>query len=324
MSRALSECASTRVFFELVRPFRMNRSETLSVVVALAAVTAAVAGWRVYHAKPPERPISPTAKLPLPPVPAPDAPRVRETLFAELQPVLLKNCVVKRFGESHDGGYLLCANLLGGVRSGYSYGISGYDGWGCDVSRTLRVPVHQYDCFNLQEPVCAGGRTTFHGECVAGERSTDAGGRVFETPEHQFARNGDATNHLVMKIDVEGAEWDTFLKTPDSVVERIDQLAVEFHGVDKPRYIEAVKKLKRIFYVANLHFNNYSCSTRLAPFPAWAYEVLFVNKQLGIPDTSGKRPVLDAANAPNNPERPDCQAVDASAGRPNGGGAPTQ
>jgi hypothetical protein len=45
---------------------------------------------------------------------------------------------------------------------------------------------------------------------------------------------------------------DTFLKTPDSVLERIDQLAVEFHGADKPHYLDVVKKLKRIFYIANL------------------------------------------------------------------------
>jgi hypothetical protein len=174
------------------------------------------------------------------------------------------------------------------------------------------VPVHQYDCFNLQAPVCKGGKTTFHGECVAGERSTDSAGRLFETPEQQFAKNGDDARHLVMKIDVEGAEWNTFLKTPDSVLERIDQLAVEFHGADKPHYLDVVKKLKRIFYIANLHFNNYSCSSRMPPFPAWAYEVLFVNKTLGLADPSGKRPVFSRANAPNNPEIADCQTPDAS------------
>jgi len=299
----------------------MNRSGTWSVVIVFAALAAAVTGWRLDHAKAPQQPIAASAGHPLPPVPTPDAPHARQALFAELQPILLKNCAIKRFGEANDGGYLLCANLLKDVGSGYSYGISGYDGWGCDVSRTLHVPVHQYDCFNLQEPACKGGRTTFHGECVAGERSTDGAGRVFETPEHQFARNGDATRHLVIKIDVEGAEWDTFLKTSDPVLERIDQLAVEFHGVDKPRYLDAVKKLKRFFYVANLHFNNYSCSTGLSPFPAWAYEVLFVNKRVGIPDTSAARSVFHAANAPNNPGHPDCQIAEGSS-EPRNPGAP--
>src|SRR5262245_3294462 len=292
----------------------MNRLGIWSVTVALAVVAAAVAGWRLYHAEPSKPPSVLHEKRPLPALSTTDAARVRESLFAELQPVALTNCVVRRFGEPHDGGYLLCANLLKGAQAGYSYGISGYDGWGCEISRKLKIQVHQYDCFNLQEPVCKGGKTTFHRECVAGEPSTDDAGRLFETPEHQFARNGDAGNHVVMKIDVEGAEWDTFLKVPESVFGRIDQLAVEFHGVEKPKYVEVVRKLKRSFYIANLHFNNYSCSTRISPFPAWAYEVLFVNKNLGIPDPTVEHPMLHAANAPNNPDVADCQAPDASAG----------
>src|SRR5689334_11310564 len=78
----------------------------------------------------------------------------RQALLEQLQPVALANCDLKRFGEANDGGYLLCANLLKDVQSAYSYGISGYDGWGCDISRQLNVKVHEYDCFNLQAPVC--------------------------------------------------------------------------------------------------------------------------------------------------------------------------
>ena len=291
----------------------MKRSPIWLLVVALAAVVAALAGWRLHHVRPRERPTVVEAKPPLP-SPAPNPAVIRTALFDELQPIRLTNCQLKRFGEKHDGGYLLCANLLKGVESGYSYGISGYDGWGCEISRTLKIQVHEYDCFNLEEPVCKGGKTTFHEECVAGEPRTDDAGRRFETPEHQFAKNGDSARHVVMKIDVEGAEWDTFAKTPDPVLERIDQLAVEFHGVSKPYYAETMLRLKRFFYIANLHFNNYSCDVRIAPFPAWAYEVLFVNKRLGVPDPSGKPPVSQAANAPNDPDRSDCQAVVASPG----------
>ena len=74
--------------------------------------------------------------------PEPGSPR--ELLFSDLQPSWLANCTLKRYGEARDGGYLLCANLLGSARAGYSYGINGYDGWGCDVSRELGVVVHQY------------------------------------------------------------------------------------------------------------------------------------------------------------------------------------
>lgn len=51
----------------------------------------------------------------------------RQALFDLLRPVALSNCELERFGEANDGGYLMCGNLLGGVQSGYSYGIAGYD-----------------------------------------------------------------------------------------------------------------------------------------------------------------------------------------------------
>lgn len=232
----------------------------------------------------------------------------RHALLEELQPVALANCDLQRFGESNDGGYLLCANLLKEVQAGYSYGISGYDGWGCAISRQLKVSVHEYDCFDVRQPVCDGGALMFHAECVAGQQSKDAEGRVFDTPEAQIGRNGDGGRHLVIKIDVEGAEWDVFLKTPQPVLDQIDQLAVEFHGVNTARARLVLAKLKQTFYIANLHFNNYSCAANVRPFPAWAYEVLLVNKRLGIVDI-GKRVTLNAANAPNNPAVPDCQSV---------------
>jgi len=37
---------------------------------------------------------------------------LREIILAELQPVALKNCTLKRFGSANDGGYLMCENLI--------------------------------------------------------------------------------------------------------------------------------------------------------------------------------------------------------------------
>ncbi len=108
-------------------------------------------------------------------------------------------------------------------------------------------------------------------------------------------------------MDVEGAEWDTFLRAPDALLDRIDQLSVEFHGASDERFIAAVLKLKRFFYVANLHFNNYSCQDGLAPFPAWAYEVLFVSRRLGVPAAPGTAGDPHQLDAPNNPQLADCQ-----------------
>jgi hypothetical protein len=230
---------------------------------------------------------------------------VRRQLFDELRPVALTTCRLERFGEPNDGGYLVCGNLLGDVKAGYSYGIAGYDQWGCDVATNLRVPVHEYDCFNTTVPQCPGGTTIFHAECVANAGKVEDG-RPFDSIASQLARNGDGAHRLVVKIDVEGAEWASLHATPDDVLSRIDQLSVEFHGVRDESYLAVVRRLKRFFHVAHIHFNNFSCETGLDPFPSWAYEVLFVNRRLDRIDPSRAAGGLHPLDAPNNPALPDC------------------
>ena len=270
----------------------MSRTTGWALLAILASVVAALV-LLVQRA----RPVA--AALPETPF------HVRRLLLKEIQPIALSNCELERFGEANDGGYLLCGNLLSNVRSGYSYGISGYDGWGCAVSTKLIVPVHQYDCFNLTRPVCAGGDTTFHGECI-GPTTTVEEGRPFDTLANQIEKNGDRGKRLVVKMDVEGAEWDSFIEAPQAVLQRIDQLVVEFHGSDRPRFLTAMRKLKQLFYVAHLHWNNYGCAADQNPFPSWAYEVLLVNKRIGVPDPSRTPALPHRLDAPNDANRAEC------------------
>ena len=121
--------------------------------------------------------------------------RVRQQLFAELQPVGVPNCDLERVGERHDGGYLICRNLLTSVHAGYSYGTAGYD------------------------------------------------------------------------------------------------------------------RLKETFVVAHLHFNNFGCREDLAPFPSDAYEVLLFNRRVAGAVSSGAAARPSHLDAPNDPQRPDCQHV---------------
>jgi hypothetical protein len=246
------------------------------------------------------------AEIQVPEEVVPPVEDIRRALFDLLQPVALANCDLQRFGEANDGGYLMCGNLLGDVQAGYSYGISGYDQWGCDVSTKLGVRVHQYDCFDTRQPACPGGDTIFHAECIADSTHVQDG-RPFDTFQNQFARNGDAGKRLVLKIDVEGAEWDAFLHAPEEILEQFDQIAVEFHWTDEHKYVKVVERLTQRFHVAHLHFNNFSCVGHLTPFPGWAYEVLFVNKRIGVVDPSRRAGGPHPQDAPNNPAAPDCQ-----------------
>jgi hypothetical protein len=233
---------------------------------------------------------------------------IREALLQEIQPVALKNCTLKRYGSKNDGGYLMCANLNANVRSAYSYGIDREDNWGCQVSRDFAVPVHQYDCFTEHRPVCDGVKFFFHDECV-GPRKETSGGQPFDTIANQIRKNGDSGKEILLKIDVEGAEWDSLMATPDAVLDRIVQMPMELHGANEQRFVDTIRKLKKTFYVVNLHYNNWACTPEVAPLAAHAYQVLLVNKRVAVLDPSVTPPAPSSPlNAPDNPGAPECPA----------------
>jgi hypothetical protein len=233
--------------------------------------------------------------------------QLRRSILAELRPVALKNCTFKRFGSANDGGYLMCENLLDNVAAGYSYGVGRNDDWGCEVSRHYRVPVHQYDCFDPARPTCDGGTFVFHNACL-GPRAEERESRLFDTLENQIKSNGHEGRQLVVKIDIEGAEWEALDAAPDELLASIPQLAMELHGFDDRRMLEVLRRLNRHFHLVNLHFNNWSCTSWAAPFPAWAYQVLWVNKRIAEIDPSAPVPApMSPLNAPDATTRPDCQ-----------------
>ena len=131
---------------------------------------------------------------------------------------------------------------------------------------------------------------------------------MFDSIPSQITRNGDAAKNLIVKIDVEGAEWRALLETPDAVLDKFDQLAMELHGTSEAHFIDVVQKLKRTFHLVHVHYNNWACTPTLPPFPAAAYQVLFVNKRLGIvgPPPAGQ-PAARDFDAPDNPDGPECQ-----------------
>ena len=89
-------------------------------------------------------------------------------------------------------------------RAGYSYGINGYDGWGCEVASATGKPVHQYDCFNTDVPRCDAS-TVFHAECV-GPRTEILQGRPFGSLSQHLTSNGEFGRRVIVEMDIEGAE----------------------------------------------------------------------------------------------------------------------
>lgn len=273
--------------------------ELLLITIGVA-VAAFAAGVRVGTPPPAEVTLWPPIKG-----------EIRRALADELKTVGLKNCDLKRYGSRFGGGYLMCANLMEGIKSAYSYGIDQEDNWGCQVSRQLGVTIHQYDCFTKARPTCPGGRFVFHDECV-GPRKEKLDGRPFDSVPSQIDRNGDTGKSLLFKIDVEGAEWESLLATPDAVLDTFVQIPMEFHLrlAEDSRFLELVRRLKERFYLVNLHFNNNptACFHDSGPIPSHAFQALWVNKRVGVLDPTVPSPApVSPLNEVDDPYASDCQ-----------------
>lgn len=171
----------------------------------------------------------------------------------------------ERIGESNDGGYVMCMDGLDkGLVGAMSYGISGYDGWGMQVASRLHIPLHEYDCTNPNEPAkCAGCEVHFHYECIRSASSSPQPN--FKSFSEQISEAGFAGKpeaSLLLKIDVEAAEWDIFKDEPISTLRMFREIVVEYHWLGDASkhtlYAQAVKKLEDAgFRATHLHGNNF-------------------------------------------------------------------
>jgi len=74
--------------------------------------------------------------------------------------------------------------------------------------------------------------------------------------------NDDLGKRKVLKMDVEGAEWDSLDSTPQDILIQFDQIIIELHGIrilkDLDIKIRVLQKLNENFYLHHIHGNNYA------------------------------------------------------------------
>lgn len=164
-----------------------------------------------------------------------------------------------RVGRDHDGGYVMVENLLpGGVA--YSLGISDDVSW--DLAMAERgYRVFQYD-HTIDELPQVHPNFAFHKIGICGYGADQGPYRSLDTLLAQNGHSGD--DGIILKIDIEGAEWDVFSTILDATLLRFSQIVVEFHWFDQAdddRYFGdaycALKRLRTHFVPVHVHANNH-------------------------------------------------------------------
>jgi len=214
------------------------------------------------------------------------------------------------------------------------------------VADKYHIPLNEYDCTNLKAPVvCKGCDVHFHGECLLNykgdakasseefeqsqpegvgdslsfgdERSNNQERFVFKSLTQMFKESGQAKakdRSLLLKIDVEAAEWKIFAEEPVENMKKFREIVVEYHWLHEVEnhklYLQAVKKIEQAgFSVSHMHGNNYGGA--MQEYGKYSIpdviEVAYIQtpKDGCAADIPYNIPELDMPNRKEMPEMPD-------------------
>lgn len=203
-------------------------------------------------------------------------------LLRRLEPMTVEGFSKVRIGKQHDGGYVMLDDFIG-VEAAYSFGIEGDVSWDRQIA-DRGIDVFQYD-HTIE--VLPEDNPRFHWvRCGIGAEANAA--LPLTTLADALASNGHGqARELILKCDIEDAEWDVFGTVAPECLGCFRQIVVEFHWlqsmVDPARYhrmLRAVSALSIYHQSVHVHANNHSPMAIISGLPVPAVlEVTFVRKE---------------------------------------------
>jgi hypothetical protein len=187
-------------------------------------------------------------------------------IISLLSPMDLKGEKYVRVGGSYDGGYVLVDNFqMGKVDAAYSFGIGNDVSWDEDIAN-LGIDVFMFDRSINRFPK---NNLKFH--CFKKNVTGYEKGANLQTLHELIVENGHALcKNLIMKMDIEGCEWDVFEETASEIIDQFSQLVVEFHGLPAAVYdksylsvVNVLKKIKQTHQSIHVHANGAGIPLRI-------------------------------------------------------------
>jgi len=152
----------------------------------------------------------------------------------------------KRFGNKEgDGGYVIPDSVFG-AKAIFGYGVDRDVTFETELTEKFNIPAYVFD-HTIDTPPPMGQHVRYYKEGITGGKEEHP---LYNLSTHvnRFLPEGD----YVLKMDVEGAEWDV-IKTSD--FSRVSMLIIELHELEAaPR--DAIQKLNDTFHLVHLHANN--------------------------------------------------------------------
>jgi hypothetical protein len=200
-----------------------------------------------------------------------------EYLFSQIVPYDSEQLTKRRLGQSNDGGYIIPMEVLKEIEAVVVFGVNNEDSFEQDLAAFLdprTIPFYLCDPFSAYTKKNA---FTFLKRGLAAKTSespenilpSQIGSLVVKSKHSMVTWPDFQTDYsltgkrIFLKIDIEGAEWDSFKILKDSDLDNVVCLVIEFHGLtnlyDIGRKGEVLSKIHRLFTLVHCHQNN--CGT---------------------------------------------------------------
>ena len=213
----------------------------------------------------------------------------------------------RRLGTRLDGGYVV-ADDLENIHAAYSFGISVEVSFDYALAEA-GIPVRMFD-HTVEGPPVAHPNFSFHKQGLG--PTVDPDSSLF-TLEHHIRQCGDmGRTDMLLKLDIEGAEFDSLIAAGPGLLRSFRQIVIEIHWLQRladPAYRDAFCRMMACllngFHLVHVHGNNCGPVVILEGLPvADVLELTFVRSDLIVPlPSSTVYPTpLDYANDHTRPD----------------------
>jgi hypothetical protein len=210
-----------------------------------------------------------------------------------------------RFGDLFDGGYVL-SNAISKNGSCLSVGVGTNISFDVAISKLVNE-VHLYDHTVSKLPQTTPPNIHFFNKGLGVSTS----GQFLSL--HDCLEKFSSSTNMILKIDIEGAEWEILDSIDSNTLLRFDQIAIEFHDFFRIRnqahflrIVRVLAKLNETHTVINVHGNNWGKFEIVSNVPfADVLEVTYISKS--ILDQKYRIEERDSLNKPCNPLGPEIE-----------------
>jgi hypothetical protein len=199
----------------------------------------------------------------------------------------------KRYGKHYDGGYILYKELINKAESVFSLGVDKDTSFEDAILQDKKISINMYD--GSVEHAFENPNLKFNKLFINAENFLQ---------QISVTGNSDSQN-MILKCDIEGAEYELFLNLEDQVLGKFSQICMEVHWLGRYDVVSELmfEKINKQFTLFHVHANNYGPHINKIPEVlelSYVRNDFCLNKQklnVQLPDL-----ILDS---PNNMSAPD-------------------